>query len=262
MRIRAALFAFALIVIAVTSIHAQENSGPSPDRPGVSTSAEPVGRGVLQLETGVDYARERRAGEESQRRTSVVASLRYGLLDSVELRLDGEPFVALRGAEDATDVGDFILGVKWRFLDGGEGALRPTLAVFPSVKLPTAPEPIGTERPDFTVLGLATCELGRVALDFNAGAAAVAQRDPDGYLVQAQLIAGISGEVVDRLKLLGEIFYFSRAERDGDDLVGATVGAVYALTRNLAIDGAVITTLAGRGPDYRLRAGLTISFGP
>lgn len=260
MRTRAGLVLLVLL-IAVVPVGAQENNTVDPDRPGVSTSAETLPRGVLQLETGVDYSRERRAGEPTERRTSLTAAVRYGLADGVELRLEGEPFVALRGAEDANDVGDISVGVKWRLLEGVEGE-RPAVAVLPIVKLPTAPEPIGTERPDFALLGLASFNLGRVSLEFNAGVAAIAQRDPDGYLVQALLVGAAAVDVTKRFKVLGEVFYNSRSERDGDDLVGALAGAVDTVARNLAIDVAATTTLAGRGPDYGLQAGITIRFGP
>lgn len=259
--IRVGLVAFLLLIVA-PCVGAQESNAVSPDRPGVGTSADPVGRGVLQLETGVDYARERRAGEPTQRRTSLATTVRYGIADGVELRIDGEPIVALRGADDVTDVGDFVLGMKWRLLEGADGELRPTVSLFPSVKLPTAPDPIGSERPDFALLGLASFNFGRVGVDLNAGVAAIAQRDSDGYLLQAVLVGSVAADVTDRLKLLAELFYNSPSERDGDDVVGALAGVAYTLTRNLAIDAAVVTTLAGRGPDYRFQAGLTIRFGP
>ena len=59
-------------------------------------------------------------------------TLRFGLLDGVELRLDGEPIVGLRGAEDATNVGDIVLGAKLRLLEGGGGPAAPD-AVGPSL---------------------------------------------------------------------------------------------------------------------------------
>lgn len=257
-----ALVLLATLVLAAAPAAAQETEPLSSDRPGVGTSAETVPRGALQLETGFDYSRERRAGEPTQRRSSLATTLRFGLFDGVELRIDGEPVVRFRGAEDATDVGDFVLGAKLRLLDGAEGVLRPTLSLLPAVKLPTAPEPIGTERADFVLLGLASFNFGAVGVDLNAGVAAIGQRDPEGYLLQALLVATVTGDVTDTLKLFGELFYTSPSERDGDDVIGAAAGLAYGLTRNVALDVALITALAGRGPDYRIQAGITIRFGP
>lgn len=254
------LLAAALLTTAPRAWGQQDDVNP--DRPGAGTSALTVPRGALQLETGVDHASERRAGEPTQRRTSLATTVRYGLLDGVELRLDGEPFVALRGGEHATNIGDVFLGAKLRLLEGGEGLLRPTLSLLPVVKLPTAPAPIGTERADFQLLGLATFTAGRVGFDLNAGLAALGQRDPSGYLVQAFVAGTLGVDVTDAVNVFAEIFYNSPAERDGDDLVGASAGVSYKLTRNLALDAAVITTLAGRGPDYRVQAGMTIRLWP
>lgn len=260
MRIRVGLAAFILLTI-VSSAGAQDGA-VDPDRPGLGTNANTVPRGALQLETGVDYARERTAGESASRRTSILTTVRYGLVESLELRLEGEPVVALRGTDDVTNVGDFTLGVKWRLLEGVDGELRPSLALLPIVKPPTAPAPIGTERPDFTLLGLASFGFGRVSVDLNAGIAAIGQRDPDGYLVQALLLAGVGVDITSRLKFLAELSYGSRSERDGDGTVSAVAGVVYIINPRFAIDAAVISAVAGRGPDYRLQAGLTIRFGP
>jgi hypothetical protein len=176
LRVAPSLLLIVVVLVAAPTAWGQEDE-VNPDRPGVGTSAITLPRGALQLETGLDYARERRAGEPTQRRTSLATTVRFGLLDGVELRLDGEPIVGLRGAGDATDVGDFVLGAKLRLLEGGEGPLRPTLSLLPAVKLPTAPDPIGTERADFLLLGLASFTFGRVGADLNAGLAAIGQRD-------------------------------------------------------------------------------------
>jgi hypothetical protein len=83
-----------------------------------------------------------------------------------------------------------------------------------------------------------------------------------GYLVQGLVAGTLGADVTDALNLFGEIFYTSPGERDGNDLVGASAGVSYKLTRDFAIDAAVITTLAGRGPDYRVQAGMTIRLWP
>ena len=257
-----AIVVIAAVLLAVSPALAQDRPPISPDRPGVGTSAEVVQRGALQIETGIDYARERKGGEPTEHRTAMALTARYGLLDSLELRLDGEPVVALRNGEDVTDVGDLSIGVKWRLLEGQEGPLVPTLSLFPSVKLPTAPAPIGNERADVTLLGLASWQAGPFNVDFNAGVATVAQHKPAGYLIQAILATTVAYDVTEMFKVLGEIFYNSPGERDGHDRVGATAGVSWLLTRDLAIDGAVITTLAGRGPEYRIQAGVSMRFWP
>jgi hypothetical protein len=238
---KAILVLLAALFAVTPAAWGQDRPPIGPDRPGVGTSAEPVQRGALHIETGVDYARERKGGE---------------------LRLDGEPVVALRNGVDVTDAGDFSLGVKWRLLEGADGTMRPTLSLFPSVKLPTAPDPIGNERVDVALLGLATWQAGPITVDFNAGLATVAQHHPAGYLLQAILATTVTGDLTDSFKVLGELFYNSPSERDGNDRVGVTAGVSWLITRDLALDGAVITTIAGKGPELRLQAGVSVRFWP
>ena len=60
-------------------------------------------------------------------------------------------------------VGDFALPSSSGCSRAGEALLRPTVAVLPALKLPTAPDPIGTELVDVSLLGLATFAFGQVA---------------------------------------------------------------------------------------------------
>jgi hypothetical protein len=257
-----ALVLLAVLALGARPALAQERPPINPDRPGVGTSAEPVPRGAVQIEAGLDYARERTAGEPTEHRGAVALTIRYGLLDSLELRLDSEPVVTLQNGEDVTDVGDFQLGLKWRVLDGVDNTLIPTLSLFPSVKLPTAPAPIGNERVDAAVIGLASWQAGPITVDLNVGMSAVAQHRPSGYLLAAILVAAIGAEVTERVTVGGSISYASRTEREGHDGVAATVGISWRLTRDLAIDGAAITTVSGRGPDVRLQTGMSMRFWP
>jgi len=259
---RRTLLALAMLVLGASPALGQERPPINTDRPGVGTSAELVPRGALQFENGLDYQRERKGGEPTEHRGAVALSIRYGLLDSLELRLDGEPVVTLQNGEHVTDVGDFALGVKWRLLEAVDSTLIPTLALCPSVKLPTAPDPIGNERVDATVTGLAAWQAGPIGVGLNAGLSAVAQHRPAGYLLATLLVASVTANVSERVTVGGSISYASRTERDGHDGVSATVGISWLLTRDLAIDGAVITTLWGRGPDVRLQTGFSVRFWP
>lgn len=253
-----------LVALSVTAppVQGQSPEPVNPDRPGIGTGADTVPRAMFQLEIGGDHTRERRAGEPTQRRTSLATTVRFGLLDGVELRLDADPFVALQGAKTVTNVGDFTLGAKLRLLDSAPETLRPTVSVLPAVKLPTAPAPIGSERPDYSVLGLASVNAGTVGIDLNAGVAAIAQRRPAGYLLQAVVVGTLNWFATDAWAPFAELFYTSPSERHGEDLIGAGAGVVYTVTRDVAIDAAVIASLSGRGPDYRLQAGFTVRFGP
>jgi len=241
---------------------AEEPEPISPDRAGAATGAATVGRRALQIEAGLVYERERIGGSPSDRRFTVEATLRAGVTERLEVRVMGEPLVHLRGAEDATDHGDFGLGAKYRFLDPAEDSWRPALALLPFVTLPVNEPPIGTGKTDFGSLLLASFALpAQVSLDVNAGLAAIGQTRPGGYLLQAIAAAGASRDVAERLTLFSDVFYTSRDERASRDSVVVDAGIIWRPTRDVALDASGVTSLAGPGPDWAVRAGVSVRFG-
>jgi outer membrane putative beta-barrel porin/alpha-amylase len=241
---------------------ADEPEPIAPDRAGASLSTSTVGRGVVQLETGQAYERERIAASPSDRRFTVEAGLRVGVTERLELRAEGEPLVVLRGAEDETNHGDFVLSARYRFLDVAEDSPWPSLAVFPFVKLPVTEPPIGSGKTDFGALLLASFSLPwQLSLDVDAGLAAVGQSRPGGYLLQALVVAGLSRDVVEGLALFTDVAYASRDERGSRDSVVLDAGVLWRATRDVALDASVVTSLAGPGPDWAVRGGVSVRFG-
>ena len=241
---------------------AAEETAVAPDRPDISNSTQTVSPGAVQLETGVEYAWTRQADAPADRRLAWQGTLRIGLARQLELRLDGEPIVRLRGSDDDTGAGEFSLGLRYRFLDQADQSWWPSLGLEPFVKLPTAQQPIGSGRPNFGLLGLASWDLPRdFGLDVNAGFVAVGQSRPEGYLVQGLASASFSKQVTRRLSGFVELFFASRDQRDGRENLGFDTGVLFAVTRSVAVDAAVVTSLVGRGPDYALRAGVSVRFG-
>jgi hypothetical protein len=117
-----------MALLPVGAWAADEPEPIAPDRAGAATGASTVGRGAVQLEAGLAHERERIASGPTDRRVTVEAALRTGITGRLELRVDGEPLVHLRGVEDETSHGDFGLGAKYRFLDAAEGSWVPSLS--------------------------------------------------------------------------------------------------------------------------------------
>jgi len=115
-----------------------------PDRPELTESAKLVPRGAVQLESGLAFSRERRAGLAAKKTFEAEADLRIGVSRHIELNLGWEPLVRVRGPEDDTGIGDVALGVRYRFVKGFEDVpWPPHLAVKVFAKLPAAHEPRG-----------------------------------------------------------------------------------------------------------------------
>ncbi len=102
---------------------------------------------------------------------------------------------------------------------------------------------------------------GQLSLDANAGLVAVGQREPNGFLLQVLASASLAYAVTKHLSPFVELFFASKDERHGRETVGVDGGVMYLLTRRIALDAAVRTTVAGQGPDYALLAGVSLRFG-
>jgi hypothetical protein len=255
--------AVACLLLAVAAGAARAADAPiDPDRPDASSSTATVSRGRVQLEAGILFERTRAAAAPTERRLSAETTLRVGVAESLEVRLEGEPVVRLRGADDATDVGDLKLSAKWRFFDPAEGVAWPALALSPFVKLPTAPEPIGSGKADAGLILIGGFDLpARLALDVNAGLAAIGQTRPGGHLLQALASASLSRRVARGVSAFAELFFASREERDGREAVGLAGGLLWIVAPDVALDGAVGTSLHGALPDVFVRAGGSVRFG-
>jgi hypothetical protein len=252
----------AIVLLPLAAWAADEPEPISPDRSSGSVSTSTVGRGVVQLETGLEYSHERFGGSPTQRRFSLQAAVRGGLTDRLELGVDGEPLVSLGGSDDVTKIGALQLKAKYRFFDGRPDSWLPSLGVQPFVKLPVAEEPIDSGKTDFGLLVLASFVLpGQFNLDVNAGMAGIGQSSPGGYLLQAQAALGLSRDVAESVTLFTDLSYASRADRDGRNSLGLDAGVLWRLTRNVALDASIVTSLVGQGPDWALRAGVSVRFG-
>ena len=245
------------VVLASASVAFAEEI--QPDRPEQTESARLVPRGAVQLESGLVFSRERRAGLTAEKTFAAEADLRIGVARSLELNVGWEPLVRVRGPEDDTGIGDVTLAVRYRFVEGGEDVpWPPHVAVKPFVKLPVADAPLGTGRPDFGALLMASFELpAEFELEVNVGGAALGQRG-HGYLGQAIATASLSRDLASSLLGFFELLFNSREERDGREQLAINVGLVYRLTRALTVDAGVQTSLAGRGPDYVVRTGVSV----
>ena len=234
----------------------------NPDRPDLTTSAELVPAGSLQLETGIEYERARTGGQPTGQLLSTQAVLRAGILRVLELSIEGEPFDWQRTDREASGSGDYTLGVKYRLFTPSVGSTAPLVSVKPFVKLPTASAPIGSERPDVGALLLVTFALPKdLTLDTNWGVAALGQRHPEGFIPQGIASASLTTPVTDRLSAITELFFATKEERDSRASLRTTLAIMYKVTPRLALDGGVRTTLVGPGPDWSVFVGLSARFG-
>jgi hypothetical protein len=253
-RVWSALLACGWLVASMGWASEDDRFTVEPDRPDISNSTHTVPVHALQVELGLEYARFH--NDTTERRLALQTTLRTGLTDRLEVRLDSEPLVRVQEDSDEVGLGDIALGVKARVFEPAEGQRWPTLGLQPFVKIPTARTPIGSGRLDGGFLVLADQDLPwEMQLTVNAGLVVLGQ--PQGALLQGLAAASLSREFSDRLSPFLELFFASREERDGHDTVGLDVGAFYRVTRRVAVDAAAEMTLNRHRPDYALRTGVS-----
>jgi outer membrane putative beta-barrel porin/alpha-amylase len=257
---RARLWALALLAALSTADHALADE-IQPDRPELTDSAKLVPVGSVQLEAGVALARTGRGGAVAEHTLGIEATLRIGAARHLELDLEGEPFVRVRGPRDDTGFDEVTLGLRYRLVQPVDDQDGLHVAVKPFVRLPVAGEPIGSGRPDAGLLLLLSFALpGDLELEVNAGGAAIGQTRPRGFMGQAVASAALSRDLAASVLGFVELLLNTAPERDDRGQVATNIGLVYRVTPDLTLDAAMQASLLGRGPDYVGRVGLSVRF--
>ena len=252
----------AALALGASVAGAEEDLIPT-DRPSISTSTVTVPPGALQIESGVEYSRSRVSHGQTEQQVLVDVLLRTGITSRLEARLDINPVVWLKDEDSHVGFGDVTISVKYRFFDSPEGSWWPSLGVLPFVKLPTARSPIGSERVDIGCTAIATFDLPwRLSLDVNVGLAGIGQSEGAYFLLQETVSAALTRQITDRWAMYGELFYSSPSERHTRDVVGFDTGVQFLILPRVALDMAVQVARGTPGPDFAVRAGLSVRFGP
>jgi hypothetical protein len=152
-----------LLMFACGPVSAQKELVAVPNRPTVSTPAQPVQVGVLETEWGVDAASSHR---------DMNALLKFGLTTNFELRLANNPFTEDFGANG---FGDTSVGFKYRFTR--DSGYKPSIAFMYMYKVPTAAGVLGSGEADHVLTFLASKDVGKHHFDFNSGVVACGARE-------------------------------------------------------------------------------------
>jgi hypothetical protein len=134
-------------------MRAQDEPTAVPNRPTVSTPAQPVQPGVLETEWGVNAAASHQ---------DVNGLFKFGVSKNFELRFAQNPLTADSGTHGLGDTG---IGFKYR-LSRDSGNV-PSIALMYMAKLPTTGNRLGSGETDHAFTLLASKDLGKHHFDFN-----------------------------------------------------------------------------------------------
>lgn len=139
-----ARFSFLLLAAACglpLAASAGDDDTISTDRPDFVESSQVVGKGRLQLETSLQWERDR-AGGVTARALTTPTLLRIGVADALELRVETDGRTIEHAGDPASGAhtvsagwADLSAGVKWHIAD--QDGMRPSVGMIAEVALPT-----------------------------------------------------------------------------------------------------------------------------
>lgn len=213
-----------------TVAFAQGDDAITPYRPSVSSPAQLPVPGQLELELG--GVRQRSNGlrrDAVPYQFKLAFSRRWGVLVGGEARVD-----AREGAARARGAGDTSVIVKraWE-LDGSAAA-----GIEMGVKLPTAPDALGSGKADGTVNAIYSRDLGAVHVDANLNGTRLGAVDPGTGRMQTGVSISLSAPLSQRW---GAIVEASGTRRHGAERAAQLLGAVtFSPTPRLTFDAGVV----------------------
>jgi hypothetical protein len=244
---------------------AGDDDAINPDRPGVVETSQVVGKGRIQLETSVQWDRQRDDGSHA-RTLFTPTLLRFGLGESTELRLETDGRNVIHASEPGTGSrtttagwADTDVGLKWHLQDAPEGAGAPALGVLLHATLPSGSRELRGHgvRPSLRLVaewalphGLSLGVMPGLGLDSDDDGARY------GYGI---LAASLGKEFSERLHGFVELAapQIAHAAHGGTEASFDT-GLTYLVNKDCQVDVQLVHGLNHRTPDLSLAVGLSV----
>lgn len=257
----ASLLAWCLAATA----HAEEPL--SADRPDFVESSSVVGKGRFQLETGFNSEHNKADGVK-ERATSTPTLLRFGLSDSLELRVSSDGFSRLRSEDTATGIttrergySDLNIGIKWNTHEGDPTSNTPAMAWLLHADLETGSRAFRGDGVRPSLRFVAEWELPN---DWSVGVmpGIFAEKNEDGD----RYVGGIAAITVgkgwtERFRTYVELAGQQLAsKKNGGHVVTWDTGATYLITNDVQVDIGLAWGATKDTPDFAWGVGLAVRF--
>jgi len=232
------------LFLSCGAVSAQDELVAVPNRPTVSTPAQPVQVGVLETEWGIDAASAHQ---------DLNGLFKFGLTANFELRFANNPFTADSGTHG---LGDTSAGFKYRFTR--DSGYEPSIAFIYMFKAPTAGDVLGSGQADHVLMLLVSKDIGKHHFDFNSALNLLGR--PQG---------GVDHDFFNALAWSHPVRgkWSATAEFSGVTSPSAAIpgtaqflaSAIYTAKPRLVFDVGVAGRLAGQFPHAMFVAGVTYS---
>lgn len=231
------------------------------DRPDFVESSQSVGKNRFQIETSFAFEKTR-DGASKQYVNNTPTLLRFGVSETVELRLETEGYMHARGTGGSGDRqsgwADTSLGVKWHTHDG-EG-LRPAVGWLFHTDIDSGSAAFRGKDIRPSLRAVFEWELPQ---DWSLGImpGLVREKDDSGRYTAGLLGLVIGKSLNDQLRIFFEVAGHQLAsDSHGGDLVTYNSGFAYLLTKMIQADFAISAGANDRSPDLAATVGLSMKF--
>jgi hypothetical protein len=226
------------------------------NRPGIGDSEALVGRGVLQVELGVETAQSRLETERDLATSWAQATLRIGIVDPIELFVNwGGVSVNRDSAAGATVIetgsNDVALGAKFAILDESRHGL--TLTVAPSSSFPIGGDDFSSGSYDGSLRFLWARSLP-ADWDLSGNVVLLRTSDASGRYWDNLVTAGAAKSLSPSLSAFGELAV-GLAEPRAWTVDG---GIAWVSRQNVQWDASAGVLVRGPGQSWFVSGGLTL----
>lgn len=234
-----------VVICVPQSAFAQSGITAVPNRPTVSTTAQPVQLGVLETEWGVDAASSHQ---------DLNGLLKFGATTNLELRFANNPITADSGAHG---FGDVSAGFKYRLTSDHDG--QPSIALMYMFKAPTAGNLLGSGYPDNSFTLLVSKDVGKHHFDYNLIGNLLGTRN--GWDHNFANALAWSHPVLGNWGVDAELSGISRSSAGLPGSAQFIVSGTYTARPRLVFDIGMMGRLTGPIPHAMFMAGVTYSIG-
>jgi len=216
----------------------------------VTESAIPIDKESYQADAGLQFSKA------NTQITSLSASLRYGLINNLEIAATLPYLFANSRSQSDNQFGDIFLAAKVRFIKGRE-ANPLSIGGAMQVKVPFGSRDslVGTTgEADVGFSALATKGIPPYEAHLNLGYTFIGN-SPGGIPDQIHYSLAVNkSNFLPNISLMGELFGTADASGPSHDQWSAALGASTFVRPNVRIDGAIGVGLSSQPPDYILNA--------
>lgn len=236
------------------------------DRPGVVESSDVVGRGWFQIETSVDYERDRNGGIKTRTLTTPTL-FRLGVSENLELRIETDG--RIRERTDAFGVRDIqkgwadtAIGFKWHMQESDEKAGKPGIGWLVQADVDSGSRQFRGEgiRPSVRVVFE-----WNLPNEMSLGVMPGVIRDKDPVtrerFTAGILAAALGKELSDKTRIFAEIAAVQIArQKYGGTIAILSAGTAHLLTKYVQLDLATKFGMNNNSPDFGATLGLSVKF--